>query len=470
MALLTFPSPAFNGQIYPVSPPAGTNVYQWVSADQTWRLLGAATTVTAGTYGDSLNVPQFTVDSTGRLTFAQNVAIQLGTTGQIGLVQLVDDTATNDSTKALTAAQGFNLQNQIGNLALLSPPATDLVDAINGTYTPTGVTAGTYGNGLNVGQFTVNAEGKITAASNVSLTAATTTTKGVVQVGSNLSISGGGILSVPAATSATAGVTKIINDTITNDSTSALTAAAGYNLQLQIDQLNVRTNLTFAGTIDASTGLLTSVTAEGAAVGFVTGNPLPAPSFANDEYFVAVNVAGTFTPPAGVATTARAGDWFVSDASAWILYAVGVPYATTTAAGVVELSTNAETQAGTSTTVAVTPVSLQSKLSSSVTSTSTTQIADSAAVKIAYDAAISAQFKQLDDISASFNGATLTFNLTIGGAAYAPSPSTNIMVFIGGIAQTPGALNSYTVSGNTITFTSAPPAGATFYATTVDNA
>jgi hypothetical protein len=31
--------------------------------------------VTAGTYGDSRNVPQFTVDATGRISFAQNVAI-----------------------------------------------------------------------------------------------------------------------------------------------------------------------------------------------------------------------------------------------------------------------------------------------------------------------------------------------------------------------------------------------------------
>jgi hypothetical protein len=61
----------------------------------------------------------------------------------------------------------------------------------------------------------------------------------------------------------------------------------------------------------------------------------------------------------------------------------------------------------------------------------------------------------------------LSFNLTISGAPVAPSPSTNIMVFIGGIAQTPGLSQAYTVSGSVITFTTAPPAGATFYATTV---
>jgi hypothetical protein len=41
------------------------------------------------------------------------------------------------------------------------------------------------------------------------------------------------------------------------------------------------------------------------------------------------------------------------------------------------------------------------------------------------------------------------------------------MVFLGGIAQTPGAGNAYTVSGVTINFSAPPPAGASFYATTV---
>ena len=75
MPLLTFPTPVFNGQLYPTTPLPGEPQYQWSAADQTWKLLGVATAVTPGTYGDSLNVAQFTVDPLGRLTFAQNVAI-----------------------------------------------------------------------------------------------------------------------------------------------------------------------------------------------------------------------------------------------------------------------------------------------------------------------------------------------------------------------------------------------------------
>ncbi len=79
MALLSFPSSPTNGQLYPAIPLPGQNQYEWVSAEQTWRLLGAATAVTPATYGDATNVGQFTVDATGRITSAVNVPITLST-------------------------------------------------------------------------------------------------------------------------------------------------------------------------------------------------------------------------------------------------------------------------------------------------------------------------------------------------------------------------------------------------------
>lgn len=45
---------------------------------------------------------------------------------------------------------------------------------------------------------------------------------------------------------------------------------------------------------------------------------------------------------------------------------------------------------------------------------------------------------------------------------FIPVPSTNLVVFLGGVPQIPGA--AYSVSGSTITFTEAPLAGTTFYA------
>ena len=75
MAIINFPSSPVNGQLYPVAPLLGQNQYEYEAATQTWRLLVAATGVTAGTYGDATNVGQFTVDTQGRLTSAVDVPI-----------------------------------------------------------------------------------------------------------------------------------------------------------------------------------------------------------------------------------------------------------------------------------------------------------------------------------------------------------------------------------------------------------
>lgn len=63
------------------------------------------------------------------------------------------------------------------------------------------------------------------------------------------------------------------------------------------------------------------------------------------------------------------------------------PSGTTTTPGLVELATPAETQAGADGVRAVTPSGLQSKLSDSISTTSSTSIASSTAVKTAYDLA-----------------------------------------------------------------------------------
>ena len=60
------------------------------------------TGVTAGTYGDSTTVGQFTVDAKGRLTTASNVAIRAATTSVSGIVQLEDSTSSTSTTTAAT--------------------------------------------------------------------------------------------------------------------------------------------------------------------------------------------------------------------------------------------------------------------------------------------------------------------------------------------------------------------------------
>lgn len=90
--------------------------------------------------------------------------------------------------------------------------------------------------------------------------------------------------------------------------------------------------------------------------------------------------------------------------SAWVN---ATPIGSTTVQGLLELATNAETQAGSDTDRAVTPAGLQSKVSDSTSTTSSTTIASSTAVKAAYDLANAALPK---------SGGTVTGNLEIGSA------------------------------------------------------
>ena len=226
----------------------------------------------------------------------------------------------------------------------------------------------------------------------ISVPAATTATQGAVQVGTNIQVSSGTI-SVLSSSTTQAGVVQLEDTTSSTSTTLALTANQGYSLQQQINALAVSNNITLAGTIDGSTGLMITVTTEGTAKGFTVGAAMPSPALGNTEYFTIVTTPGTMTPPGGSAQAVNDGDWWLSNGTAWQYLPIGysAPYATTTSTGVVQLATDAEVQAGVETTHAVVPSALQSKLSDSISTTSSTTIASSTAVKAAYDAAIAAQ-------------------------------------------------------------------------------
>jgi hypothetical protein len=69
-------------------------------------------------------------------------------------------------------------------------------------------------------------------------------------------------------------------------------------------------------------------------------------------------------------------------------------------------------------------------------------------------------FNIIDDISSQFNGVTVTFALKVGAQPYSPFSPASLFVVVGGIMQTPDI--AYTLSGSNITFSTAPPAGASF--------
>jgi hypothetical protein len=62
-----------------------------------------------------------------------------------------------------------------------------------------------------------------------------------------------------------------------------------------------------------------------------------------------------------------------------------------------------------------------------------------------------------------FDGVLQSFTLIESGSTtpFTPVPSTNIVIFLGGVPQSPSA--AYSVVGNTVTFTQAPLTGTTFY-------
>jgi len=66
----------------------------------------------------------------------------------------------------------------------------------------------------------------------------------------------------------------------------------------------------------------------------------------------------------------------------------------------------------------------------------------------------------LDDIASSFNNNATAFNLAVGGVAITPNTQNLLIALDGVIQQAPDA---YTVSGSTITFTSAVASGTDFY-------
>jgi len=63
-------------------------------------------------------------------------------------------------------------------------------------------------------------------------------------------------------------------------------------------------------------------------------------------------------------------------------------------------------------------------------------------------------FVKIDDISSSFNGVTVTFNVTVSGTPYSPSNPNATIVGLAGVILQPGV--DYYFSGSTISFAVAP--------------
>src|SRR6266481_52034 len=119
--------------------------YQWLLNPSFATLNMTPTGVVAGTYGNASNISSFIVNSSGLLTFANNVPISIN--------------ANQITSGTLSAARFPALSGDVSNSA----------GSLTTTLATVNASIGSFGSASQVSTFTVNGKGLITAASNVAI-------------------------------------------------------------------------------------------------------------------------------------------------------------------------------------------------------------------------------------------------------------------------------------------------------------
>jgi hypothetical protein len=210
------------------------------------------------------------------------------------------------------------------------------------------------GTGLAITSGTLNHSNSATAGTYTKLTI---DAQGHVTTGALLSASDVPALDASKVTSGTFGTAYIADDAITglklaNYSTAKVgetLPTADYIGQIFLNPLDKAFfmwdgnvwqpigisagSVIFAGTYNATTNQIATVTTEGTAIGLSVGNALPAASQINESYYVVVSTGGTGVSPAPAVALAPP-DLILSNGSAWVEIDVSSTYVAQTASNV----------------------------------------------------------------------------------------------------------------------------------------
>ena len=291
----------------------------------------ANTTVTSGSYGNASTVAVFTVNAQGQLTAASNSSIAINVAAVSGAVP-----------NTVNVIAGTNLTGGgalTGNVTINNPYNGTVTNVATGTgltggpitssgtisLANTAVTAGSYGNASTVGSFTVDAQGRLTSASNTAISISVAAVSGAVPNTRNIStstgLSGGGNLSADLTLSVTPNTTQQLV-TVQNNGTAVGTRQVhnfipGTNITITSadDSSNGRANITIS-----TSGLGTMATQNANSV-TITGGTINGVSLTLDS--INNTPLGNITPSTANVTTLNASGNVVLGAYTGYVYANG---------------------------------------------------------------------------------------------------------------------------------------------------